>query len=532
LNNFVDEGEMTSTAEFSRQWKEKTGKIGIMLLGAKTIGIVPSIKYASFCLGVRMKRALRKPKMLPKNQDVLLVSLPRHGIGHPPLGIARLKGFLAEQGISCSCLDLNIKLYLLIKKKRPTLFMKRGENPFFDDEQFREFLEDGFSSIIDDWAKEILSLNPRFVGFSATSIFTLNPLKELIRRLRSEKPDMTIIIGGQACKDLGGKLITDYRADIVVLGMGERTFPQIVRALKEKGSLKGIKGVIYSEGGSVVEQGGEEPLGSLSSLPLPNFEDFDLSLYQTTNILSVSCSLPIAASNGCNRNCTFCTYRHLLGAFEQRSSRSVFEEMLHHKRAYGTCSFAFADAMLNADVKFLEELCDLIIESGEVFSWGGQFGFKEGMPKQLIRKMAKAGCNSLAIGLESGSEKIRKDMLKPCSQETIVNMLKEFHQVGIRYNTINFIIGYPTETREDFEKSLEFINAHHRLIYRVNISLCHVLEGTILSTIAARKGFVQGGPLDWSYGDNTPQERKRRMDEMNAVAKRLHLIRPHVAGDY
>jgi radical SAM superfamily enzyme YgiQ (UPF0313 family) len=289
---------------------------------------------------------------------------------------------------------------------------------------------------------------------------------------------------------------------------------------------------MYADGKSVVYQEGEEPLTDFSSLPMANFDDFDLSLYQTNNVLSVNCNLPIVASNGCNRSCTFCTYRHYMGKFQLRSARSVFEEMKHHKYAYGTCSFSFNDGMINADSGFLEELCDLIVESGEVFSWGGNFGFKEDVKHSLIQKMAKAGCNNLMIGLESGSEKVRRDMLKPCSNETVVKLLKALYDAGIRHHTINFIVGYPTEGIEEFEETLTFIKTNHQYMWRVYVNPCHVLEGTILSKIAKDEGFEGTDPLNWSWKDNNPKERERRVKIANDLAKSLDLVKSSISGDF
>ena len=73
---------------------------------------------------------------------------------------------------------------------------------------------------------------------------------------------------------------------------------------------------------------------------------------------------------------------------------------------------------------------------------------------ELLRTMKKAGCNSIKVGIESGSERILKLMDKGITLERIQEAARLFREAGIHW-TAYFMMGIPTETKEDVKKNLE-----------------------------------------------------------------------------
>jgi radical SAM superfamily enzyme YgiQ (UPF0313 family) len=79
----------------------------------------------------------------------------------------------------------------------------------------------------------------------------------------------------------------------------------------------------------------------------------------------------------------------------------------------------------------------------------------ETLDEELIKKMKIAGLYAIAIGIESGSEKIQKDMKKNLNFEKITKVINLGNKYKIRMQGF-FILGYPTERREDILKTIEF----------------------------------------------------------------------------
>lgn len=507
----------------------KTKKLKFMLRGARAIGPRQALNYYLFC-----KRA-RKRKATPSKRQkslVALILLPKFGIEQPPLAIASLKSMLQNKGFSCSCFDFNLKLYQQLEKRNRQILHYHERSTFNDETAFEKAYAQTLRDHALQWASEIAMLSPKYVGVSVTYYSQLMIVKRFIPLLRKVLPDAKIIVGGPVCSDKREQMVTEIGADYAIIGIGEHTLLHLIEALEHGNDIRKVESLIYREDEKIVFTNPSTEVVELDDFPFPDFSDFDLSSYETNNFLSNVCSLPIIASRGCTRNCTFCTYRHYMGRYRYRPPEHVFQEMLHQKYKHGAASFVFYDAMLNAKKGFLEELCDLIIESKEVFFWGGHFGFYEGIDVGLFRKLARAGCTHLWIGLESGSEKVRKDMAKPCSKETASTLLKEAKKAGIAQIQLLLIVGYPTETPSDFEETKNYLKTHHNRIDSVYISRCIILPHTPLFTIAAKEGYIQGDGIDvnWTNKDNTRDERTRRYLELIQIALKYGLINKTPAG--
>ena len=103
--------------------------------------------------------------------------------------------------------------------------------------------------------------------------------------------------------------------------------------------------------------------------------------------------------------------------------------------------------------------------------WNGQFivrGAKT-FSQQDFDNLANSGCDHLTMGLESGSEAVRNHMRKKFSNSDIDYFV---NNLGERNITMKFllIVGYPTETEEDFEMTLEMLRKYGKYSYLISVS--------------------------------------------------------------
>jgi len=260
-------------------------------------------------------------------------------------------------------------------------------------------------------------------------------------------------------------------------------------------------------------------LQDIDNLPFPDFSDFDLDKYplcieHKPDLSFRSNALPILLSRGCSQKCDFCLQRVLWhDKFITRKAEDVFAEMIRDKEIYEVNRFVFSDLLINGDLKELEKLCDRIINEGFSFEWWGSVKIDPRMDVNLLRKMKKAGCFRLSLGVESGSDKVLRAMHKPFTTQMVRKFFKEVNDSEIHI-TFNIIVGHPSETRKDFIDTLKFLKETKDLV-RLGPSptLCAFFEGTdMYNEYSSKPEFKFMDPLNWEYKDNTLKEREYRLN--------------------
>jgi radical SAM protein with 4Fe4S-binding SPASM domain len=377
-----------------------------------------------------------------KKPDILLVICPMWGTNFPPLGISYLHSYLKQKGFLSSVMDINIDLF---KAKILALF---------DDK-------------IDFYASEILAHHTKIIGFSVNAGNLLFSI-ELAKRIKAREQNKIIIFGGAHSKWF--KYDIDYLeqyqhvypgfytglVDIFVIGEGEITLERILYSLKNNKEIDNIPGVILCKNNHYLCSQKENFIWDLDSLPFPDFSWSDSYKY-TEN------KLPILMSRGCIRKCLFCNDTFVSAKYRSRSAKSVFEEMVLRLKRNKVRNFEFCDLILNANLRELERLCDLIIKAKIHINWIGQAGIRKDFTKELLTKMKKAGCSSITYGVESFSNRTLELMNKPYKYENVQKVIKDTAKAKIPVY-INIITGFPGEGEREFNETVQGIKDCHRQI--------------------------------------------------------------------
>ena len=174
------------------------------------------------------------------------------------------------------------------------------------------------------------------------------------------------------------------------------------------------------------------------------------------------------------------------------------------------------DSLINGNIRELEILCDLIIKSKdlEVF-WGGKATIRPEMSGALLRKMYDAGNRSIVYGIESGSDKVLKDMRKAFTVELAKRVIRETCEAGIAVG-IFWIIGFPTENENDFQESIKFLNDIKDYVDTVTPGYgCGILKGSELFADYKKYGitFKEDGWYSLSTNPSIREERLKRFKE-------------------
>lgn len=168
---------------------------------------------------------------------------------------------------------------------------------------------------------------------------------------------------------------------------------------------------------------------------------------------------------GCIAKCAFCS---------TGVNPPMFDSLQHTQdviKAYidlGYNSFFFKNATLNSNRKLTESLCNWIVRENIKIQWSDSCRLA-GNGRDFYRMLYEAGARMLCYGVDSGSDRMLKYVQKGMTAEMMADDLREAHEAGI-WNLVNVIAGYPFETREDIDLTVQFLkdNLKHINIFKFN----------------------------------------------------------------
>ncbi|HDQ25974.1 MAG TPA: radical SAM protein [bacterium] len=217
--------------------------------------------------------------------------------------------------------------------------------------------------------------------------------------------------------------------------------------------LEGVKGVSYYHNGAVVSTPSAPDTENIDSLPFPAYHLLpSLDVYHT-GVMEPPFAL-VATTRGCPFGCTFCAYGK--SKCRERSVESVINELKILKERHGIRSFLFFDDTISIKGGRVEELCRRMKEEGlDKLDWvcctrANLLDF------EMLKAMKGAGMKEIAIGIETGSSEILKNIKKGVSLDDVRRAAKWCKELKIMFYGLA-IIGLPGETKETVEETVRFI---------------------------------------------------------------------------
>jgi len=274
------------------------------------------------------------------------------------------------------------------------------------------------------------------------------------------------------------ELYIDEGADFVILGEAEQTLLELITAL-DSGTTDffSTQGLAFKEKGAVVKTVRRNVMKELDDLPFPAWDLVHMEAYRKTWLKHKGYfSLNIATTRGCPFKCNWCAKPIYGNRYNSRSPQNVVAELKMLKEKFQFDHIWFCDDIFGLKPGWVHEFADLVEKEKLVFKFKIQARADLLVQENYIRDLARAGCENIWMGAESGSQKILDAMDKGTTIEQI-------HQAThlLRKHTIqpSFFIqfGYPGETKEDIIKTIGMIN--HLLPYEIGISVSYPLPGTI-----------------------------------------------------
>lgn len=311
-----------------------------------------------------------------------------------------------------------------------------------------------------------------------------------------------VIAGGPHATVLPDTL-TDH-VDAIVMGEGESTFEEIVQGHDPR-NLNGVKGVWFKKGSAIVKNETREPIADLDSLNFPARYLFDMEKYMATwhylDILGPNIrGTTVVASRGCPFKCTYCqpTLVKIFGnKLRMRSPTNIVAEIAALKGEFGVEGIFFHDDTFTAHRRWLTEMCDRLIEDNLDILWACNTR-ADVKDVETFKKMYNAGLRYLHVGAESGSQRILDEVYcKGIKLEDIRETIYAAKKAGIRSGCF-FMLGAPTETREELNRTIRFASSLD--IDEATFNITTPLPGTYLYDMVRELNYkISDDYSDFNY---------------------------------
>lgn len=206
---------------------------------------------------------------------------------------------------------------------------------------------------------------------------------------------------------------------------------------------------------------------------------------------------PIIITRGCPYGCTYCAGSIISGRkIRKRSADNAIQEIKLLSENYNIKEIHIEDDNFTFCRDLVEEFCRKLKENQLNISWACPNGIRlDTLTKDLLLLMKDSGLYSVSVGIESGSNKILKDMKKRLTIEIIKEKLNLIKEVGLESIGF-FIIGYPAETKKDILQTLAF--SRELPLKRANFSIFKPFPGTEITNYLIEKGELDFSKADWT----------------------------------
>ncbi|HAH22107.1 MAG TPA: hypothetical protein DCL49_14560 [Candidatus Omnitrophica bacterium] len=310
----------------------------------------------------------------------------------------------------------------------------------------------------DKLAEEAAYLKPGMVAFSVLTDQYLWAI-DMARRVKKLLPQVPIIFGGPHVTMVPDLVIVNDCVDIICLGEGEGAFDELIENLASGKNNTSIKNLWFKEKGEIIKNSVRPLIDNLDKLPFPD----KMLFYEKQP--SITGHYGILSGRGCPFKCTYCASDAInrLSATGQkyvrhRSPQNVIDEFLYAQKTlnFKLKTVSFFDDTFTYDLEWLKEFTRLYKEKINLpFHCTG---YPSTINYEKTTLLKDAGCYRIGIGVQSVSERIRKDVLcRPGSNEQIRQAAKACKDVGLSF-WFDHILNIPYETEEEEYEALKFYN--------------------------------------------------------------------------
>ena len=383
-----------------------------------------------------------------------------------------------------------------------------------------------------EWANALDQYSPAYAviyedNFNYLSKMCLSRMREAAFTMidMAKARGIPVILCGADATD-HAEIYLAHGADFVLIGEGEETLGELVDVLTGKTDVKvgEILGVAWKRP-LTVDRRPLEPatvhhppstvsinprrpdLTTLDALPFPAWDLVDIPRYRALWLAKHGYySMNLVTTRGCPYHCNWCAKPIWGQRYNARSPENVVAEIKWLKEQYQPDHIWFADDIFGLKPGWVERFAVLLREADAVIP------FKclqraDLITEKVAAALAAAGCRTVWLGAESGSQKILDAMDKGDKVEDIHRAAQRLHANNIQ---VGFFLqfGYPGEGWDDIQQTIQMVRACAP--DDIGISVSYLLPGTkfferVRLELGAKQNWVDSDDLAMLYRGPYPQ---------------------------
>lgn len=381
-------------------------------------------------------------------------------------------------------------------------------------------LIDGGLHSVTQMKRKVHQASPDLIGVTCWTI-DRGMVWHLCDGLKEAAPNARLILGGPHATLFPEHIFKKTYASAVVTGEGEETLVDFLDAMEKGKDLKDVAGLaLPNKGGGVFYSAMRPAVQNIDSIPLPyyaGFENFSFSEYEGFPHLP-SPTAAVISSRGCVFNCSYCASVRFWGRkWRYRSPENVLEEIAWLVDEHGIASIYFYDDNFPVNSNRAIAICEGIIRNRWNLKWACCSHVKM-INEKLLKAMKASGCVTIAFGVESGSNKILKNINKQQTRRDIEKAFSLVHEYGI-LPTAYLMVGSPGEDKSTIDETIELID-RIKPCSSIGSTILWLLPGTTVYNDAVANGYIADD--FWLESDEVPYNlQEYSLKELEELRKRL-----------
>lgn len=398
-----------------------------------------------------------------------------------PIGVLSLSAYLKKfKTAETKLLDFNIILNKLES---------------FEYKSFSELFRDFLST------EEYLNYSPSIIGISTLFTPAYYNMLDIAKVARDIFPNSLIIAGGGVPTNMYNDIFRDSTSfDALCYGEGEKPLLELVQATNKKEFLRTHPSWIIKEKVENKQPFQYDFIENLDEIPFYDYDILDANEYGLSPTISSYASFGgkknifhIATSRGCPFRCSFCASHTVHGRkMRYHSFERVYEDIKRLKEQYGAQKIGIQDDNFIIDRERAIKIVNTIKElKMTVFFQSGLALYA--LDREMLETIKGAGINQLVLPIESGSNRVLKEIMhKPVNLSMVNRVIADCRDLGIDTDA-NILIGLPGETKQDIEDSRAFLKTLDATWFRIYIAT--PLVGSEMFDICLKNNYLKGSHI-------------------------------------
>lgn len=314
------------------------------------------------------------------------------------------------------------------------------------------------------------------------------------------------------------KQYLEQGADYIIVGEGEQTLLELSDYLiHQKGNVSEIHGLRWLQNGELQQSNKRENLRNLDQLPLPAWDIIDLKPYQDMWLTHKGYfSINMVTTRGCPFKCNWCAKPIYGNRYNTRSPQQVIEELKWLKTMLTIDHVWFADDIFGLKPGWVHTFAELVHKEQLQFTFKIQSRVDLLLEEDSIRNLAKAGCDEVWVGAESGSQKILDAMDKGTKVDQIKVATLLMKEQGIK-PCFFLQFGYPSEDLNDIRSTIQMVR--ELMPHDIGISVSYPLPGTVFyenvkSQLQSKQNWTDSDELLVMFNSTYPAEFYKQLQRL------------------